>query len=1070
MSDITKSISIDSGIFTSASVTFTGSTDVPSDLAIAQNTPFPAGDITVGQISVSVDTGTVSVLPASLPVGTSVTFELKVSAQSGVGVYGKSGDAITALSLVDPPSLTIPDVAGKRYLLMDFGYTAELSASATQPIGVLGSATFGVDASVAQTFAILHRFDQTRGAFDVMAESFASWRLPRQVAKVGSDLNIKPETWIIVELDGSVSIQLAATLGWEVNFAKDLTVLGVTHNLSAKIDAGLQASFGFDVSGKYILVVAREDASLNVHVILSKQRTNGLTLGLNLNVGVQGSDPQLPADFNDFISATFGVHGLQVLNDLQQWADPDNDLGQKIAGLIGSLNPTALESELVQNVTGIPIATVLADFAKAKGVVAAALAQWAAVPEKFSSFLWTFIGKQTSPSDAADFKTFLTGLADPTPGATATAFTTALQTAIFGNTAQGQFLESIADQGLLALANDVTSSIAATAQKAITSIQTAAGNVLNVLNGNIIQNLQTFIDQKLDLSQISAAVAAADPSKVGAWLQNRLANFLDHTLELSDLKDIQTAITTLNTKIAGYYAKAVTALTNKYSVTFAATYQRTTTDTALMDVVFDLSNDNAAQLFAQVVADSNLTALLTAKTTGVTLNTAMMTHDVNRKSTVDLNMPFFNFNKTSVNDAMTTLTAESLGSGLVLNYQVKGQDTVTMTRASSQLAILASLKVAPGQAPVLDSDGSITYELRQVKAGMRPVDLDAGTRPFLNTYLASQFTSGDAAITKFYGDLDKSLNVATKSPGTLLGDVALSLQLSLPASALSGWFLQRSKSQLNSGQMALSLTLQRVWRRVLPALFFQNLDNYVANPSVAALLVWSCLPIANDITLNSDGTLQLSTGGDAGDFFWDHVDNNLRHAVAGSAPTTTTLRGQLQLIKGQLLEAGSPHANDFDPSNTNGFVTQVLSGVGDDDLGSLLFTESTMIGLKPGLFDHGGGATKALSDINQALADAGTVPIQAMSLLTNAVAQLTNTFNSKISSIYSSVPDDVIGPLLLVEASAALGSAGALPDALLTLYALNQGHTFNLGDFVTGTNPSKDQVAQAQTLVGLNQH
>jgi hypothetical protein len=1032
---------IDAGIFTTAKVSLGASTDANADLAIANNQAFPAGDIQVGHISVTADTGKVSLQPAALPNGTSVTFDISASAQSGIGVYGKSADAIAALSLADPPSLSISDLAGQRYLLMDFGYTASVSASATQPIGLLGSATFGVDASGDSTFALLHRFDGTRGAYDVMAESFNSWRLPRHVALVGAELNIKPQTWIIVELDGSLSLKLAATLGWNLNFAKDLTVLGVTHDLSAKIDAGLTASFGFDVTGKYILVVAREDATETVRIILSKQKTKGWNFGLNLNVGIQGADPQLPANFNDFISSTFGVHGLQVLSDLQQWADPTNDLGQKIAGLIGGTVPSKLELDLVQKATGIDPAVVAADFDKAKQVVTTALNQWAALPDKLSSMLWTYLGQQTTPAAAADFKKYLTDLSTPATGATALA--TALQSATFGDTPQGQFLESIADQGLLSLANNLP------------LVSTVASKVLNILNGSVIQQLQIFINQSLDLSQIEDAVNAADPNKVGAWLQNRLANFLDHTLDLADLKDIQTAITTLNTKIAGYYAKAVTAMTNKYSVTFAATYQSTTTDTALLDVRFDMSQAAAAALFVEVVAQSNLDDLLTRGTPGVTLNQAKLTHDINRKSTVDLNMPFFDFTKTSVNDAMVTLQAESLGSGLLL-YEVSGKDTVTIAnRASSQLSVLASLKVVPGQPPTLDSDGSISYELRQVKSAMRPVDLQAWSTPFIDTYLEGMFAGGDpASIRTFYTDLDNALTTATHSPSNFLGDVALSMQLSLPASALGGWFQQRTSAQLKSDQMALSRALQGAWRRVLPALYFQNLDNYIPSEAVAALLLWSSMPIAAGITLNDDGTLSVNTGKET---YWNYPDADLRNAVAGCSLTVAALSAHLAVINGQLVEAGSSNAGFFDSSQTNKRITDALDSIGETFLQSLLFTESQIIG----------GAADALKQLGATLAAAGTAPTRAMNLLANFVAQLTNTFNTRISSVYLGIPDDVIGPLLLVEASAALGSPGVPPSALMSLYALDPGHAFNLGDFVTGTNPPEAQVVLTQTLVSL---
>jgi hypothetical protein len=59
-------------------------------------------------------------------------------------------------------------------------------------------------------------------------------------------------------------------------------------------------------------------------------------------------------------------------------------------------------------------------------------------------------------------------------------------------------------------------------------------------------------------------------------------------------------------------------------------------------------------------------------------------------------------------------------------------------------------------------------------------------------------------------------------------------------------------------------------------------------------------------------------------------------------------------------------------------------------------------------------------------------------------------------------PDDA-----RVESSGALGSLGAKPAAILSLYALKPEHTFKLGDFIDGKMPPQTEVAQTQTLVSL---
>ena len=842
-----KDFPLDTGIFTTAKLTLGASTDANAAQAILANDKFPDGNIELGHISFTADTGKVSLKPATVG-GASVSFDITASAQSGMGVYGKSADAVKAINLADSPCLKIADADGQRYLLMDWGYSVSFSGSASHPVGLLGTVSFGVDAKRNSVFAVLHRFDANQGAHEVIEDSIASWRLPRHVAYDGKSVNLKPQTWLLAEADGSLALKLAASLGWNMNFAKDAKLLGVTHNLSAKIDASLTASFGFSVSGKYIVVVGRESADTVVRLRLCKQSSKGLDFGFNLSVGVKGADPQLPDNFDDFIKSTFGVHGLQVLNDLREWTDPSTDLGQKLAGLG---DQTALD--LLKSTTGIDPA---AEFDKAKQIVADALNTWTTLPDKVSSMLWSFLDKQGGQAAVVtDFKTFLTDLANPTTGADALA--EALQKATFGDTPQGQFLEAIADKGLLALANDLGPA------------STAAGKVLNILNGGIIAKLQTFINQKLDLTQIRKAVSDADFNKIEQWLQNRLGNFLDKTLGLDDLKDIQKAIKTLDTKIGDYYKTAVQALTKRYSIDFAATYQETTTDTSLVDVNFDLSKPDAAALFAEVVAQSNLDNLLTRETNGVTLNQAKLTHEINRKGTVDLNMPLFDFSSTHVNDAMVSLTAEDQGGRLLL-YQIDAQDKVTVAnRAASQLSVLASLKIAAGQTPQLDDEGSIAYEMRQVKGDMRPIDLEARITAFIHQYLGGQFSGGDASIRSFYTDLDNALTAATHNQSNHLGDMAVSMQLSLQAAVLVGWFQPRSAGQLRADQMRLSRALQAVWKNLLPALYFRDLTQYQFNESVAALLVWSSLPVSTSIDFDNATINQFNTDKDV---FWDWPD------------------------------------------------------------------------------------------------------------------------------------------------------------------------------------------------------
>src|SRR5262249_53233751 len=142
------------------------------------------------------------------------------------------------------------------------------------------------------------------------------------------------------------------------------------------------------------------------------------------------------------------------------------------------------------------------------------------------------------------------------------------QTAV-GASPIGTLLESLASQGTLALLNQVP------------VIQTVAKQTLDALNGGIIERLQKFINTNLDLDKIQQAIQANDFTKVNKWLVARLSAFIDKEIkDIPGLKEAQAAINQVVTLAPTIYEKAVHALNNTYTLQFAATYQRNTTDTA----------------------------------------------------------------------------------------------------------------------------------------------------------------------------------------------------------------------------------------------------------------------------------------------------------------------------------------------------------------------------------------------------------------------------------------------------------------------------------------------------------
>lgn len=1011
-------------------------TDADVLQAILGDKPFPTrpnGKLELGSVMLQAQGGNQVTFNAGQG---SISFDFSAGFHTGLGVFDQAADAIGSLQLNAPPQLdlTLGADPASRYLLMLWGYQASGSFSGSHPIGALGTVTFGAQASGDAVYAVLHRFPGTTGASTVIGDTVQSWRLPRHVAKAG---DLKPGTWVLAQADGSIAIQVAAQLGYNFDFVRQANLLGITRQLGARIDAGVKATFGFNASGRYIVVIGRESDSPTVRLRLYKQSDQGFDFGLNLSVGVQEKG-DLPANIDDFVKAVFGVHGLQVVKDLHlisDWTDPAKDLGQTAARL---LNDTGLD--LLTKATGIDARK---EFEKARQLVLHAFVQWDALPQRAAAAVWRILGKLDAPA-TNEFQTFLTALADPDPQSRASALSKALQQITFGDTPQGQFLAAIADQGLLALGGQLD------------RVQQAASQTLNILNGGIIKQIQDFINQRLDLNAVRNVVTQNDFDKLDGWLVKRLGDFLDKELDLAALKEVQVAINTVIQKASDIYDRALKALTNHYSLDFAATYQRSKTDTALLDVNFDLSDPAASSLLQEVVARSVLDRLLTTKVPGVTLNQATLSHEIKRTSDVQVHMPFFDSDVQHINDSLATLTVEH-DSGRVLAYQLGATDTVTAkNRYRSQLSLLGNLKVINGAIQMAPGeDQALAYQSLQIKSKMTLSELEFRTKPFIQANLGSVFTD-DASLDRFYLALDQTISNMLSNRNNDFGDVAVNLQVALPASVLDAWFQSRTAGELKSASMLMSRALQARLKQLIPLYYFQNLGNLQPNETAAALLIWAAFPVSTSIDFQDGQIRRFNTDQDV---FWNFPDPNLRRSVAFDVHTTRSLVPALMNAHERLIDAGDSHtAAFFTADGAATFQQFATNTTGDVLLQSLLFTEAQMVS----------GAETALKDVQDLLSNAATVPTLAMARLADFGATITSTFNKRLS-IYGNESLRTLNSMLLAEASAAMspGLAPSIAMAMLNLLVLKPQHTFQLAGFLNGDLPARNEVAVSQVLTNL---
>ena len=155
-----------------------------------------------------------------------------------------------------------------------------------------------------------------------------------------------------------------------------------------------------------------------------------------------------------------------------------------------------------------------------------------------------------------------------------------------------------------------------------------------------------------------------------------------------------------------------------------------------------------------------------------------------------------------------------------------------------------------------------------------------------------------------------------------------------------------------------------------------------------------------------------------------------------------------------------PAAKDagfFAPSMPGRFVEEALNATGDVFLSSLLFTEARLVRDATDALEHAG--IRSIGDCGDGT-HAGDQDTRQVCSRPHRHVQPTRQHGLFWCVGWS-------GRILLVESSGALGSLGAKPAAMLTLYALKPGHTFNLGTFIDRKVPPQTEVSLTQTLVSL---
>ncbi len=1023
--------------------------DASADVAqaVLANDAFPEREVQLGAISLEAEAGREVALGHS---GGQVKFGGSFRGNAGLAVLNSPEAVLKSLDLGDDNPFPLvealrPASGGFRYVLFLAGYEAAGSIEGAHPIGGFGTLSFGAAGERERRFAVIKRILADTGARDAIRDTVGSIRLPRQIDEAG---DLSPGVMLVAEVNGSVAFHVAASLGYDFSFVRDLASAGVTGDIGLKLDLGLKAALGFNASGRYLVAVDRaslETGSQTLRLRLFKLSQRGWQFGLNLAASVS-TQANLPADADDFVKAVFGVHGEQIVEELkriEEWTDSSKDLSDLVAGLGAEQG-----LDLLRRVTGIDPETAFED---ARRRLLDAIKLWDSLPDRASGALWNLLG-EVAGSEALRGRVLsaLTVIGGGDAPARRKALVELIGAPGFESTPLGRLLLAAAPRGVTALLDD-------------TELPEIARLAHRILDGNALsetlQRLQAYINEALNLDALRKVARKTDFEALNGWLVGRISALLDEKLQFEKLDEIRETINKVVVLRQVIYEKAVRALNRRYDFTLAATWQKATAHSALLDAEFDMGDDAARGLFVSVLGKANYDSLLTNVVPGVTLHKAVLTHEIERRSSIEVNMPYYASKTMKLNKALAKVEAEDDGER-VLVYTLDAKDEITrVNRFRSQLGVSAALSLpVSGVRRHGQPRTSWSYSYRMARRNMRMGEVLSALHPIVDQYFPRHFPEGpDSSLAKWVGDLDREIENAVGNGPDEFGDVLLSAEVTLPGGALAAWVAERPKADAIAAAKRVSVRLQHCLKQLIPFYYFQDLDQLHQNQPSSALLLWASLPPLNDIRIVG-GKVEDRLNSDK--VFWDWLDPAKRTAVVDTDVTKRNLLAQLIDARDRLRAAGrSSQAGFFEPNQLGSHIaaSEFLTA---PQFHSLLFTEATTVR----------GCERALLDISEFWKDSATLPSRAIARLAEFGAEITKTFNSNLSSVYGKQFLRPLGSMLFLEAARALDPAlgASNPNALLALTVLKETADFPLQNYLDNIPPPAEAVALEQRLVAAD--
>ncbi|MGE4056804.1 MAG: hypothetical protein AB7F99_18590, partial [Vicinamibacterales bacterium] len=826
---------------------------------------------------------------------------------------------------------------------------------------------------------------------------------------------------------------------------ESVTLGGLSGDIGLKVQVGLEASFGFEATGQYAMALGRSLGSGTLRLQLFRLNRKGLSVAFSAGVSAKASfGGLLPDHFDEFVEGVFGLHGLQVLRELDKWTAPDTKLSDLLAGV-----GTDYAQELLTTVTGFDART---NFEQARGQLLALLRAWHELPHKVASTVYSLVEHQ-APA-LPELRAQLTRLAEEDLDTFRPDLERLLGHVQFFSTPLGKWLESAALTSTLAALSD---------RREYERVQAVARHTLAVLDGSLVENtlvrLQGELANRIGLTKVEQIIDETSFDKADRWLKARLAAFLDKRgINNAQVQEIRTAIHRLIALRPAFFEQAKKALTQKYEFQILGSYQKSTTRTALLDVEFDFDGGNAAELgrLAAAAIDGEFDQLLFNEISGVSQRKGVITHEITRQSHLEVSMPFMRVELEHINTSLAKAESVQSERGRLVVYDLHADDLKTAKGKFASRFTIHGRFAQQGSTRVFDEVAlTHSYRFRQAMPMVRTGALSAQLGGYIEAYFPDTFKGGRGSFDDWVSDLDRTVERLLQNGPNDFGNALLSLDVTAPSSFVGAWALAPVSSKADAYR-DMSVRIQRQMRRLVPLQHFQDLKRFKDRLPSAALLVYASMPVTTGIVVQSGRIVQFD---DRRDVYPDIDTSGNIEALVRNSRTVAALVGRLARVHAMLLQEPETAniADDYHESRMSAVITNALQPVGRADLESLLKAERSVIREA-----HAAGVSIAKALQSKKAAD-------ALKHLAAFGASVTEAFNSRIGGLFSANEVRPLGTLAFLEAGAALDPTlnDVRPAAKLELTILKDQPTFRLPAFVEGNDPTAADIVNTQTFVSL---